>query len=37
MIIYIEPFTRHRLWSADGVRTIVFGVPALNMDDEYFD
>lgn len=37
MIIFIEPFTRHRLWSDAGVRTIVFGVPALDMADEYFD
>jgi mannose-6-phosphate isomerase-like protein (cupin superfamily) len=37
MVIYIEPGTPHRLESADGVRTIVFGVPALEADDEYFD
>ena len=37
MVIYIEPRTRHRLWSPEGVRTIVFGVPALNPEDEYFD
>ncbi len=37
MIVYIEPYTRHRLWSEKGVRTIVFGTPALNPDDEYFD
>jgi mannose-6-phosphate isomerase-like protein (cupin superfamily) len=36
-VVYIEPFTRHRLWSQDGVRTVVFGVPALVPDDEYFD
>ena len=36
-IVYIEPFTRHRLYSEAGVRTIVFGVPALDMADEYFD
>jgi mannose-6-phosphate isomerase-like protein (cupin superfamily) len=36
-IVYIEPHTRHRLWSEEGVRTIVFGVPALLPDDEYFD
>ena len=36
-IVYIEPHTRHRLWSEEGVRTIVFGVPALQPDDEYFD
>lgn len=37
MVIYLEPYTRHRLWSQDGVRTIVFGVPALQADDEFFD
>jgi mannose-6-phosphate isomerase-like protein (cupin superfamily) len=37
MVIYIEPFTPHRLESKAGVRTIVFGVPALKPDDEYFD
>ncbi len=36
-MIYIEPFTPHRLRSDAGVRTIVFGVPALKPDDEYFD
>ena len=37
MIVYIEPYTRHRLWSDAGVRTIVVGMPALNPEDEYFD
>jgi mannose-6-phosphate isomerase-like protein (cupin superfamily) len=36
-MIYIEPGARHRLWSPEGVRTIVVGVPALNLEDEYFD
>jgi len=36
MVVYIEPYTPHRLWSAAGVRTIVFGVPALQPEDEYF-
>ena len=36
-VVYIEPGTRHRLWSAAGVRTVVFGVPALHPEDEYFD
>jgi mannose-6-phosphate isomerase-like protein (cupin superfamily) len=36
-VVYIEPLTRHRLWSTDGVRTVVFGVPALVAEDEYFD
>jgi mannose-6-phosphate isomerase-like protein (cupin superfamily) len=35
-IVYIEPLTRHRLWSDAGVRTVVFGVPALDPSDEYF-
>ncbi|MBY0524258.1 MAG: cupin domain-containing protein [Gemmataceae bacterium] len=37
MVIYIEPLTRHRLVSAEGVRTIVFGIPAMHPEDEYFD
>lgn len=37
MVILIEPFTRHRLWSERGVRTIVFGTPALKPEDEHFD
>ena len=36
MVVFIEPFTAHRLWSEEGVRTVVFGFPALNPDDEYF-
>jgi mannose-6-phosphate isomerase-like protein (cupin superfamily) len=36
-VVYIEPGTRHRLWSKEGVRTVVFGVPALDPEDEYFD
>jgi mannose-6-phosphate isomerase-like protein (cupin superfamily) len=36
-VVYIEPGTRHRLWSEDGVSTVVFGVPALRAEDEYFD
>ena len=36
-VVYIEPLTRHRLWSDKGVRTIVFGVPAVRADDEFFD
>jgi mannose-6-phosphate isomerase-like protein (cupin superfamily) len=36
-MIYIEPCTPHRLWSSAGVRTIVFGVPALGPEDEYLD
>jgi mannose-6-phosphate isomerase-like protein (cupin superfamily) len=37
MVIYIEPGTPHRLTSREGVRTIVFGVPALDPADEHFD
>jgi mannose-6-phosphate isomerase-like protein (cupin superfamily) len=36
-VVYIEPYTRHRLTSKDGVRTVVFGVLAWRPDDEYFD
>lgn len=36
-VVYIEPGTRHRLRSTDGVRTVVFGTPALDPEDEYFD
>jgi mannose-6-phosphate isomerase-like protein (cupin superfamily) len=35
-VVYIEPYTRHRLYSEEGVRTVVFGVPALRPDDEFF-
>ena len=37
MVVFIEPLTRHRLVSPEGVRTIVFGVPAFRANDEYFD
>src|SRR5438105_4355012 len=36
-IVYIEPYTAHRLYSAAGVGTIVFGMPALDPEDEYID
>jgi mannose-6-phosphate isomerase-like protein (cupin superfamily) len=36
MVVYIEPYTPHRLSSESGVRTVVFGVPALRPEDEYF-
>jgi len=36
-VITIEPGTRHRLTSDAGVRTIVFGIPAFDPEDEYFD
>ena len=35
-VIFIEPMTAHRLVSDEGVRTLVFGVPAFREDDEYF-
>lgn len=37
MVIYIEPNVRHRLASKDGIRTVIFGVPALRPEDEHFD
>jgi mannose-6-phosphate isomerase-like protein (cupin superfamily) len=37
LTILIEPHTRHRLSSPEGVRTIVFSVPAFKVEDEYFD
>jgi mannose-6-phosphate isomerase-like protein (cupin superfamily) len=36
MVVYIEPYTAHRLTSEAGVKTVVFGVPALQAEDEYF-
>src|SRR5262245_26666952 len=36
-VVYIKPGTRHRLYSAAGVRTIVVGVPAFCPDDEFYD
>src|SRR5262249_53206168 len=35
MVVYIEPYTTHRLRSEAGVKTVVFGVPALKPEDEY--
>jgi mannose-6-phosphate isomerase-like protein (cupin superfamily) len=35
--VWIEPGTRHRVVSEGGIRTIVFGVPAFNPADEWFD
>ncbi len=34
-VVFIEAGTAHRLWG--DVKTVVFGVPALQEDDEYFD
>jgi mannose-6-phosphate isomerase-like protein (cupin superfamily) len=36
-VVYIEPGTRHRLMSPEGVRTLIVGLPALRPEDEYFD
>ena len=36
-VVWIEPGTRHRLVSTDGVTTIVFALPAFNPADEFFD
>ena len=36
-VVTIERGTRHRLISEGGIRTVVFGVPAFDPDDEYFD
>jgi mannose-6-phosphate isomerase-like protein (cupin superfamily) len=35
--IWIEPGTRHRVVSESGIETIVFGLPAFNPEDEWFD
>jgi mannose-6-phosphate isomerase-like protein (cupin superfamily) len=35
-VVYIEPYTWHRLYSPVGVKTIVFGVPAYQLDDEFY-
>jgi mannose-6-phosphate isomerase-like protein (cupin superfamily) len=37
LVITIDAGTRHRLVSANGVKTIVVGVPAFDPDDEFFD
>jgi mannose-6-phosphate isomerase-like protein (cupin superfamily) len=36
-VIWIEPGTRHRVVSEAGISTIVFGLPAFNPADEWFD
>jgi mannose-6-phosphate isomerase-like protein (cupin superfamily) len=36
LVLYIEPCTAHRLYSEEGVQTIVFGVPAYRQDDEFY-
>ncbi len=35
--VWIEPGTRHRVVSEAGLKTIVFGLPAFNPADEWFD
>jgi mannose-6-phosphate isomerase-like protein (cupin superfamily) len=35
--IYIEPGTRHRLMSSNGVQTLVMGIPPFDASDEFFD
>ena len=35
-VVYIEPYTAHRLYSTEGVETIVFGVPAFRQEDEFY-
>ena len=35
--IWIQPGTRHRVISEAGIKTIVFGLPAFNPADEWFD
>ncbi len=37
LVITIPAGTRHRLYSSEGVKTIVVGVPAFNPADEHFD
>src|SRR5580698_7777996 len=36
-VIWIEPGTRHRVVSEEAIKTIVFGLPAFNPEDEWFD
>jgi mannose-6-phosphate isomerase-like protein (cupin superfamily) len=36
-VIWIEPCTRHRVVSEAAIKTIVFGLPAFNPADEWFD
>jgi mannose-6-phosphate isomerase-like protein (cupin superfamily) len=37
LAIWIEPGTRHRVVSQEGIVTIVFGLPAFDPRDEWFD
>ena len=36
LVIYIAPYTAHRLLSEEGVKTIVFCVPAYRAEDEFY-
>jgi mannose-6-phosphate isomerase-like protein (cupin superfamily) len=36
-VVVIEPGTRHRLWSDEGVKTIVVAIPPFRAEDEWFD
>lgn len=36
-VIWIEPGTRHRVVSEQGLKTIVFALPAFDAGDEWFD
>jgi len=36
-VVYIEPHTRHRLFSVEGVQTMIIGIPAWDPNDEFFD
>jgi mannose-6-phosphate isomerase-like protein (cupin superfamily) len=35
-VVYIEPYTAHRLFSDAGVQILLVGMPALKPEDEYF-
>ena len=35
-VVYIEPYTPHRLFSDEGVQILLVGIPALKPDDEFF-
>jgi len=36
-VLWIEPGTRHRLVSGEGIRTVVVALPAFDAADEFFD
>ena len=36
-VVWIEPGTRHRLVSDEGVKTVVVGTPPFDPEDEWFD